>query len=638
MPNRTAGQHATVLPDRGSAAPSVNLGLACLGLFVIILDATIVSVALPEIARDLGFTTANLAWVVNAYTLAFAGALLLGGRLVASYGSRAVFLAGIVGFGAASLVCGVSTLPGELVAARAVQGLFGALLMPATLTVVTIAYPAGKERAHALGLWSAVGAGGGAAGTVLGGVLTDALNWRWVFLVNVPIAAIGAVGAAFVLVPARRRRVPLDLIGAVLATGGLASLVYGVLAADDHGWGSPQVTGPLAGAAVLVTAFVIYQDRWTATPLVPLSIFRSRSLSAANAVIFGLGLGFFASFVLLSVYLQDALGYSPLRAGLAFLPAAAALLIGAQTAGRLTHRFGVRAIASTGALGAVAGFAWLSRLSAHNGYWPGIALPTVLFGLGIGLAFTPITVAATAVEPHLAGIAAGVLNTTRQVSGAIGLALLTTLADSQLAPGSSPAANPGSLAPGYDLAFLVASAVALIAGIGAVTLLPGRPPGPVTLTAGSPGMSDRQPAGQRTLGRDAPRRLGLSTTTDLLLLRELTTGIDCAARTRCRLISQIVASGTTVLLTTQYLEETVQLSGQNAVISPAGSWPRAPAPSSGLTGAGGTLRGSAPVQPCAAAARRLGRRVARGQVGEHRRVRLEGGDRLRDDALPGGLA
>lgn len=459
----------------GGAAPGATLALACLGLFVIILDATIVSVALPRIAQDLHFGDASLAWVVNAYTLAFAGALLVGGRLVASYGCRRAFLIGLAGFGAASLVCGVSTVSAELVAARAVQGLAGALLMPATLTVVTTSFPEGPPRSRALGLWSAVGAGGGAAGTVLGGVLTDTLGWRWVFLVNVPFAALGVVGAALLLSGGpRHRRIPLDLAGAVLATGGLVALVYGVLAADTHGWGSPAVCGPLAGAVVLLGVFVTTQARARA-PLLPLSLFKARSLSAANGVIFCLGLGFFASFVLLSIYLQDGLGYSPLDAGLAFVPAAAALFAGAQVAGRLTHRLGIRAVATTGALGAVAGFAWLSQLAARSHYWPGVALPTVLYGLGIGLAFTPITVAATAVQPALAGVAAGVINTTRQVSGAVGLAVLTTLADSRLAPGSSPGADPSGLASGYDLAFSIAAATALAAAIGAATLLPRHP-------------------------------------------------------------------------------------------------------------------------------------------------------------------
>jgi len=443
-------------------------------VFVIILDATIVSAALPHIGAELDVGHAGLAWVVNAYTLGFAGALLVAGRLVASYGTRPTFLAGVGGFGLASLACGLAPSIGVLIAARAVQGVAGAVVMPATLTLVTVAHPELRARSRALGLWSAVGASGAAAGTVAGGVLTDLAGWRWVFLVNVPITAATLATAARTL-PASRAAGPgrarLDLPGAMLVTAGLVGLVYGVLDSGTDGWSAPAVLACLAAAGVLLAAFVIRQHR-AAAPLVPLRLFAARQVGGANAVIFCLGLGFFASPVLLSLYLQDALGYSPLRAGLAFLPAAAALFTGAQAAGRLTHRYGVRVVATAGALAAVAGFGWLTRLGAHTAYWPGLLVPQALFGLGIGVAFTPITVAATAVPPALGGVAAGVINTVRQVSAALGLAVLSTLATGHHAGAASGSYH------GYDHAFWVAATTALLAAAGAALLLPHHPAPP----------------------------------------------------------------------------------------------------------------------------------------------------------------
>lgn len=465
----------TLTEQLSDAAPILTL--ASVGVFVIILDATIVSVALPRIATDLHFAPTGLVWVINAYSLAFAGALLLAGRLVANHGTRVTFLAGIGGFGAASLACGLAPSSGVLIAARAVQGLGGAVVMPATLTMVATAYRDAGLRTRALGLWSAVGAAGAAAGTVAGGVLTDLADWRWVFLVNVPITAVAALVALRVIAPTSRHapRADLDLPGALLATAGLVGVVYGVLDSNTDGWAALPVLAPLCVGAGLLGLFLAHQHRWAAAPLVPLSLFRSPSLSAANAVIFFLGLGFFASPVLLSIYLQDAHGYSPLRAGLAFLPAAGALFLGAQTAGRFTHRHGIRVVATAGALNAVAGFAWLTRLGIHTGYWPGILVPQVLFGLGIGIAFTPITVAATSVRPEDAGVAAGVLNTVRQVAAALGLAILTTLTSSN----------------GYDLAFLAAACAALVAAAGAATLLPHNPREAGTVARLSTGLSGR---------------------------------------------------------------------------------------------------------------------------------------------------
>lgn len=461
---RSAREH----PDPAGVPGAASLlALACAGLFLVILDATIVSVALPHIGADLRVTQASLPWVVNAYTVAFAGALLVAGRLVSNHGTRSTFLVGVGCFGLASLACGLAPDDGVLVAARAAQGLGAAIVMPATLTMVTAAYPEAGARSRALGLWSAVGAAGAAAGTVAGGVLTDAAGWRWIFFVNIPIAAAAVLVAARLLPAARRgsSRAALDLPGAALATAGLVALVYGVLDSGSGGWPHPTTVASLVSATVLLGLFLTHQHRWTSEPLVPPHLFRSRHVSAANAVIFCLGLGFFASPVLLSLYLQDVKHYSALGAGLAFLPAAAALFLGAQTAGRLTHRLGIRSVATAGAIAAVAGFAWLTRLDGHTTYWPGLVLPEVLFGSGIGVAFTPITVSATAVPPPLAGVAAGVVNTVRQVAAAVGLALLSAIAASR---------SPHNPASGYDRAFLAAACAASTAAVGAALLLPRR--------------------------------------------------------------------------------------------------------------------------------------------------------------------
>ncbi|MBC3982344.1 DHA2 family efflux MFS transporter permease subunit [Streptomyces sp. AC536] len=447
----------------GAAPPWLLMLLSCGAQFLVVLDATIVSVALPPIAAALGFTTSSVGWVVNAYTLAFAGFLLLGGRLADLIGTRAVFLTGLGIFTAASLWCGLATAPWHLVLARAVQGLGGALLMPTTLTIVHLAYADPAGRARALGLWSMVGAVGAAAGTVFGGLLTDSLGWRWVFLVKVPIGVAVLVVAWRAL--ARRPRTdaarePLDVLGALLVTCGLAALVYGVVAFGEPA-GTARAVAFSAAAVVLLALFVARQHRWARSPLMPLRIFGHRAVSAANAVMFCLGVGYLASPVVLSLYLQHVLDYSPSRAGLGFLPTALAVMVGAQVTGWMTTHWGTRRTASLGLSLVTAGFLLLVRLGPDTSFLPTIVVPLLLVGLGAGVAFTPITVAATSsVEPALTGLASGLLNTTRQVSTALGIAVLTAVA--------------GALggAHGYGVAFLIAGLLAALATAGAATLLP----------------------------------------------------------------------------------------------------------------------------------------------------------------------
>ncbi|NUU24237.1 MAG: MFS transporter, partial [Streptomycetaceae bacterium] len=444
-------------------------------------------VALPGIREGLDMSGTSLPWVVNAYTLAFAGFLLLGGRCCDLLGRRRTFLAGLILFTAASAACGAATGPAALLTARAAQGLGGALLTPTTLAVITHTYPEGPRRARALALWSAVGAMGASAGTVLGGVLTEWLSWRWVFLINLPVGAVAFVLAARVLHdhPAARSgpRPRLDIPGAVLATGGLAALLYGLMESSTYGWSATRVWAPQAAGAALLVLFAVQQTRWTAHPLVPAAVVRARAVVAGNLTMFLIGLGFFASPVLLSIYLQEARDWSPLRAGMAFLPISVALMVGGLSAGRLMPRFGPRAVAGTGTLLGAAGFAWLAlALDPGADYLTSIGLPGTVFGLGIGVSFTPITVAATTgVAPELAGLASGVINTTRQVSAAVGLAVLTTVTNT--AADDYADSHPGgtardALAHGNTLAFGVAAIAATLAAAAAWLLMRPRPKQP----------------------------------------------------------------------------------------------------------------------------------------------------------------
>jgi EmrB/QacA subfamily drug resistance transporter len=440
------------------------LAVCCVAQFMVVLDVSIVNVALPKMRADLDLSATGQQWIINAYTLTFAGFLLLGGRAADLFGRRRSFVLGLGLFTVFSLLGGLAQNGGELIAARAVQGVGGAILAPATLSLITTTFTEPAARRRALGAWSATAASGAAAGVLAGGILTDLLDWRWVLFVNVPIGAALIAAALVSLAESRAEQRPsLDLAGAVTVTGGLALLVYGIVSTDTRSWGSPATILTLSGGAALLAAFAVIESR-IAHPLVPLRVFRMRSVAAANGIAVTIGAALFGMFFFLSLYLQQVNGYSPLKAGLAFLPAALSTMGGAMVGTRIVTRLGARRQLVLGPLMAVAGLAWLSQLSAGDGYFVHVFGALVLTGIGMGLSFVPMTIAATADVPmHQAGLASGLINTTRQIGGAVGLAVMATVA----AGASSPTA-------GYDRAFWM-SAAAMVIGATLALALPGKP-------------------------------------------------------------------------------------------------------------------------------------------------------------------
>lgn len=452
--------------------------LACLGNFMVVLDVAVVNVALPAMRADLGFSATGLQWVVNAYTLTYAGFLLLGGRTADLFGRRRMFLIALLLFTAASLVCGLAPTAGTLIAARAVQGLGAAILAPVTLTIVTMTFTQPRERAYALGWWGASLASGGAVGVLIGGILTDLLSWRWIFLINLPVGVLGIIAARALLTESRAdtRNRSLDLGGAVTVTLGLTALVYGVVESNVNGWTSPWTLVPLIASVVLLAAFAFIELKVATAPIAPLRIFRSRALTAANIAMFCVGGSMFAMWYFVSLYLQEVLGQSPLIAGLSFIPAALAIIVASQVAGRLVARTGPRPLlVVAGGMISVALF-WMSGLSADGSYLHDILGPILLVSIGLGLSFPPGTWAATAgVAPQEAGLASGLINSNRQIGGAVGLAVLATIAASHTAALSATEPPAAALADGYSLALMVAGVVAL--GVVAAALaIPGSRP------------------------------------------------------------------------------------------------------------------------------------------------------------------
>ncbi|WP_028061633.1 MFS transporter [Candidatus Solirubrobacter pratensis] len=453
----------------------VTLVLVCLAQFMVILDATIVNVALPTIQRELDFSQADLQWVINSYTLTFGGFLLLGGRAADLVGRKRIFIAGTLLFSLASLLNGLSTTSTQLVIFRGLQGLGGALVSPAALSIITTTFPEGPERTKALGVWGAIAAGGAAFGLLLGGILVDSLSWEWIFFVNVPVGIVTvALSARLVRESKAEGAGSFDVLGAVLVTSGLIVLVYAIVKAQSFGWGSGRTLGLGAVALALLAAFVVAESRREG-PLVRLSIFRIRSLAVANLVLLLVAGGLFALFFFATLYVQEILGFSPLKAGFAFLPVTAGIVAGSGTAQLLVRRVGVRANTIGGMVCAAAGLFVLSGVPVDGSYASDLLPGLLLMAFGMGNTFVPITlIATTNVEPRDAGLASGLFNTSQQIGGALGLAVLSTFAAEKttswlqdLGHPPSPADRAAGLVEGFQVAF---TSAAILVAFGAVLM------------------------------------------------------------------------------------------------------------------------------------------------------------------------
>jgi EmrB/QacA subfamily drug resistance transporter len=418
---------------RNTTNPWVVLVIICLAQFMVVLDATIVNVALPHIKLALGFSNTGLQWIINAYTLVFAGFLLLGGRAGDLLGRKRLFLVGLVIFTAASFLNGISGSSGMLIGFRALQGLGAALISPAALSIISTTFAEGKERARALGVWAAIAIGGSAFGLVLGGWLTQSFSWRWIFFVNVPVGILGFLAALRIVPESKDEHAhrAYDLGGAVTVTGGLMVLVYAIVTGHSHGWISGTTIGGFLVAVVLLTAFVLIERR-AAEPLVRLSIFRVRSLLTANLAMFLAFSGMFAMFYFNTLYIQEVLGFQPLKAGLSFLPFTAGIMVSAGLASALAPRIGVRPIAIVGMLLTIGGMLLFARMPLGGSYASDVLPGMILGSLGMGAIFMPLTLmATTGLENEDQGLASGLFNTSQQVGGALGLAILTTIAATQ---------------------------------------------------------------------------------------------------------------------------------------------------------------------------------------------------------------
>jgi EmrB/QacA subfamily drug resistance transporter len=450
------------------------LALVCVAFFMTVLDVSIVNVALPSIGRSLHFSATGLQWVITAYAITFGGFLLLGGRAGDILGRKRMFLVGVTLFALASLVCGLSGSTGVLVAARAVQGLGAAIVSPSTLSIITTTFEEGAERNKALGIWGAMGGSGAAAGVLFGGLLTRYAGWEWIFFVNVPV---GALVLALTPRVVRESRAPdigrnFDLIGASSVTGGLALLVYAVSKAPVDGWGNSTTIGLLIAAAALIVFFVGWETR-VENPLMPLSIFRIRTLAGANVVGLLLGASIFADFFLLTLYVQYVLHYTPLKTGITFLATAGTVVVVAGLAQWLSTRIGPKPVMTIGLALNTGALIWYAQIPVHGSYTGNLLGGYLMFGFGLAFAFIPVSIAALAgIGPREAGLASGLLNTAQQVGGAIGIAVASSIAVSHAAhlaqTGHSRAA---ALTGGYALAFWVVagiSAAGILAALGLV--------------------------------------------------------------------------------------------------------------------------------------------------------------------------
>lgn len=454
------------------------LAVLCLGVLMIVLDTTIVNVALPSIKADLGFSETALVWVVNAYMLTFGGFLLLGGRLGDLFGHRRLFLAGITVFTLASLACGVAPSQGLLIAARAAQGLGGAVVSAVSLSLIMNLFTEPGERAKAMGVYGFVCAGGGSIGVLLGGVLTSSLSWHWIFLVNLPIG-VAVYALCVMLLPGGKAQGAggrLDVAGALTVTSSLMLAVYAIVNGNEVGWASAQSLGMLGAAAVLMALFLVIESR-VADPLMPLSLFKLRNVAVSNVAGVLWAAAMFAWFFISALYMQRVLNFTPMQVGLAFLPANIIMaLFSLGLSAKLVMRFGIRGPLAGGLLVAVAGLALFARAPVDGTMLADVVPGMVLLGLGAGVAFNPMLLAAMSdVAPSESGLASGVVNTSFMMGGAVGLAVLASLADART-HALTAAGNtlPVALSGGYQLAFVIGAGFALVAGLlGALLLRPG---------------------------------------------------------------------------------------------------------------------------------------------------------------------
>ena len=448
--------------------------LLCVAQFVVVLDASIVNVALPSIGKGLHFSNQNLPWVVNAYVITFGGFLLLGGRAADLLGRRRVFMAGLVVVAVASLAAGFAATQGQLIAARAAQGLGAAIISPAALSIVTSLFSDGAERNKALGAWGAVAGSAGAVGVLLGGVLTDGLGWQWVLWVNVPVSLIALAFTPGLIAESRSDSATrhFDVTGAIGVTAGLSVLAYALLDAGSAGWGSVKIVSLLAVAVLLLAGFVVTELR-SAAPLVPFRIFRLRTLTGANVVGILLGASLFSMFFFISLYMQQVLGYSPIHAGLSYLPLAVTIIIAAGVGGQLVTRFGFKPILAAGMVFVGLGLAWFSRVSVGGSFAADILGPSVLAAIGLGFGFVTSTIAAVSgIRDREQGLASGLINTSQQIGGALGLAVLSTIATTRthhLLANGSPGRS--ALTSGFHAAFLGGSVIAVLGVLAALILI-----------------------------------------------------------------------------------------------------------------------------------------------------------------------
>ena len=465
--------------------------------FMVVLDVAIVNVALPSIKTDLGFSQEGLQWVVTAYALLFGGVLLLGGRMADLLGRRRLFVGGISLFTVSSLLAGLAWSEGSLIAFRSLQGLGGALLAPAALSILTTTFAEGRERNIALGIWGAVSGSGAAAGVLLGGVLTSWLSWSWIFFVNVPVGAALVAVTPFLI---RESRAELDhrlfdFTGAATVTGGLMLLVYALTRATQIGWGSAETIGLLAGSAALITAFLVV-ELLSRAPLLPMRIFRLRSLTGANVTGFLLGASLFSQFFLMTLYMQEVLHYSAIKTGLAYLALTLTIIVLSGVAQGLVTRVGVRRVLPLGLLLSAAALVFYARLPVHGHYWSDLFPIFIVSAVGLAFAFVPMTIAGlTGVREADAGIASGLLNTSQQVGGAIGLAVATTIATSfttryvDVHPGLT-AASPSALLHGFQIAFYALAALAALAAVAAAVLIDSKPGQPEEIVPLEPALEE----------------------------------------------------------------------------------------------------------------------------------------------------